>query len=108
MRYFIRPNVHLPQLCTVNEMGDAYEIVWTVSDFMEDKNSGFTRIFPLASADGFSSIILIRIQKFKEVDKTLYALQYEQGLRKSDSLSRNGITVKVETVHGPVPSLPLP
>ena len=108
MRYSIRPSEHLPRLCTVNEVGEAYEIVWAVFDFMDDKNSVFTRIFPLASADGFISNILIRIQKFKDVDETLYALQYEQGLRKSDSLSRNGITVNVETVHRPEPSLPLP
>ena len=108
MRYFIRPSEPLLRLCTVNEVRDAYEIVWTVFDFMEDKNSVFNRNFSLASADGFISNILIRIQKFKEVDETLYALQYEQGLRKSDALSRNGITVNVETVHGPEPSLPLP
>ena len=108
MRYFICPGDHLSRLCTVKEVGDAYEIVWIVFDFMEDKNSIFTRIFPMASVDGFISNILIRLQKFTEVEETLYALQNQQGLRKSDSLSSQGIAAKVETVHGPESSLQLP
>lgn len=108
MRYFICPDEDLPRLCTVNEAGDAYEIVWTVFDFMENKNSVFTRICLMASVDGFISNILIRLQKFKEVDENLYASQYEQGIRKSDSLSRSGVAAKVETVHESEPSLPLP
>ena len=89
-------------------MGDAYEIVWIVFDFMEDKNSVFTRIFNMASVDGFISNVLIRLQKFKEVDAAFYSLQYAQGMRKSELLSRNGIAANVETVHGPESLPPLP
>ena len=108
MRYFICPDEDLPRLCTVNEAANAYEIVWTVFNFMERNNSLSTRMFLKTSVDGFISNILIRLQKFKEVDENLYASQYEQGIRKSDSLSRSGVAAKVETVHESEPSLPLP
>jgi hypothetical protein len=101
MRYFICPSEDLPRFCTVRDTGNACEIVWSVFDFAEHKNSILTRIHPMSSADGFISNILIRLQKFKEVDGSFHAAQYEQALCKSAALSRNGVTAKVETVYGP-------
>ena len=89
-------------------MGDGYDVVWTVFDFIEEKNSIFTRILQMAKVDGFISNVLIRLQKFKEVDEDLYKAQYVQGQQKSDALSRSGIAAKVQTVYGPEDSLPLP
>lgn len=100
MRHFLCPSEHLPRLCTVNEADEAIEIVWTAFDFVEGKNSVSTRIFPMQSVDRFIPGILIRLQKFKEVDENSHASQYGLGLRKSAALSLNGVTVRWKLLMG--------
>ena len=67
-----------------------YTIVWTVFDFMEQKNSVSKQTLHKSTVDGFIANVLTRLQKFKEVDEISFAAFFQQAVDRSERLAHSG------------------
>ncbi len=90
MRFFICPSDLLPRLCTVATSMTGHAMVWTVFDFMEQKNSVSHQTLHNPTVDGFIANVLTRLQKFKEVDEISFAAFFQQAVARSERLARSG------------------
>jgi len=90
MRYFICPSAQLPRLCTIAAATSGFEVVWTVFDFMEAKNSLSNQTVHKPSVDRFISNVLIRLQKFEEVDEAKFAAFFQDASDAAAELVRSG------------------
>lgn len=90
MRYFICPSNLSPRLCAIAASTMGYTIVWTVFDFMEQKNSVSKQTLHKSTVDGFIANVLTRLQKFKEVDEISFAAFLQQAMDRSERLAHSG------------------
>ncbi len=97
MRYFICPSPQLPRLCTIAAAASGFEIVWTVFDFMEAKNSLSIQTEHKPTVDGFVSNVLIRLQKFQEVDEAKFDAFFQLAAEAAARLARSGTSQTIWT-----------
>lgn len=97
MRYCICPDELLPRLCTIKATTTGHTVVWTAFDFMEQKNSLTNQTVHKPTVDRFIKNVLMRLQKFKEVDEISFTACLQQAADTSQRLARSGLPQTIWT-----------
>lgn len=64
--------------------------MWTVFDFAEEKNLLSVQVLQKTTVDGFVSNVLLRLQKFSEVERPVFDVFLQQTTEISEQLTREG------------------
>ena len=88
MRYFIRLKEDHRSFCSIEGVSSGYLIINKVFDFTATNNSISSKTLKKSSVDGFVSNILLRLQKFREVDETEFHCEFRRSMEILDSRKR--------------------